>query len=89
MKSEDADWKIYHLIPPGSSVTAETLARESGLGLPAVEDSLARLERYCLVERKGVDVRMLSFGEALIHNQIQYDDALPYTIENGVIRAKK
>jgi hypothetical protein len=89
MKSEDADWKIYHLIPPDSPITVEDLAEKSGLGLPVVEDSLARLECSCLVERRGTEVRMLNFGEALIRNQLKYDDALPYIIENGVIKARK
>jgi len=89
VKREDADWRIYHLIPPGSPITVEVLIRESGFELPVVEESLARLKRYCLVERNGEEVRMLNFGEALIRNQIHYDDALPYTIENGVIKARK
>jgi Mn-dependent DtxR family transcriptional regulator len=89
VKREDADWKIYHLIPPASPITIEDLAGKSGLDLPVVEDSLARLERSCLVERKGDEVRMLNFGEALIRNQLKYDEALPYTIENGVIKARK
>jgi hypothetical protein len=89
MKCEDADWKIYHLIPPGSPIAVDDLARKSGLEHSAVDDSLCRLEHYCLVERKGEEVRMLNFGEALIRNQIKYDNALPYTIENGVIKARK
>jgi hypothetical protein len=32
---------------------------------------------------------LLSFGEALIHNQLKYEEDLPFTLENGVIRAKK
>jgi len=89
MKCEDADWKIYHLIPPESPIAVEDLTRKSGLEPSAVDDSLSRLEHYCLVERTGGEVRMLNFGEALIRNQLKYDDALPYTIENGVIKARK
>jgi hypothetical protein len=89
MKREDEDWKIYHLIPPASPITVNDLAEKSGLALPVVEDSLARLESACLVERKGMEVRMLNFGEALIRNQLKYDEELPYTIENGVIKARK
>jgi hypothetical protein len=54
-----------------------------------VEESLARLESACLVERKETEVRKLNFGEALIRNQLKYDEALPYIIENGVIKARK
>jgi len=89
MKREDADWKVYHLIPPASPITVEVLAQQSGLEPAVVDDSLSRLERYCLVERNGGEVRMLNFGEALIRNQLKYDDALPYTIENGVIKTRK
>jgi len=89
VKEEDVDWRIYHRIPEGSSITADALAAGSGLGIPEVEASLARLERSCIVERSGSSVRLLSFGEALIRNQLKYDDDLPFSVENGVIREKK
>ena len=89
MKREDVDWKIYHLIPPASPITVDELAEKSGLDLPVVEESLARLGSSCLVERNGREVRMLNFGEALIRNQLKYDEALPYIIENGVIKVRK
>ena len=88
MKEEDRDWLVYHLIPEGASVTAGALAAACGLELPDVEASLARLENSCLVERDGSSVRLLSFGEALIKNQVKYENDLPFTIENGVIREK-
>ena len=89
MKEEDVDWLVYHQLPEGAPVTTETIAAQCGLGIPVVEVSLARLERSCLVERTGHSVRMLSFGEALIRNQVKYEEDLPFTIENGVIREKK
>jgi len=89
VKREDADWTVYHLIPPDSPIPIGDLAEKSGLALPIVEESLARLESACLVERKETEVRMLNFGEALIRNQLKYDEALPYIIENGVIKARK
>jgi hypothetical protein len=89
VKAEDADWLIYHLIPAGSATTAVTLISKSGLDAASVEDSLSRLERSCLVERTGDEVRMLSFGEALIRNQVKYDSDLPFTIENGIVKARK
>ena len=89
MKEEDMDWLVYHRIPEGASVTADVLTAGSGLGIPEVEASLARLERSCIVERTGSSVRLLSFGEALIKNQLKYDEDLPFTMENGVIREKK
>jgi len=89
VKEEDMDGLVYHLIPEGVSVTTDALAANSGLGIPDVDAALVRLERSCLVERTGSSVRLLSFGEALIRNQLKYDDDLPFTLEKGVIRAKK
>ena len=89
MKEEDTDWQIYHQIPPAGAVTVCDLAAANGLDPAVVEASLARLERSCLVERKGTAVRLLSFGEALIHNQVKYEKDLPFIIENGVIKERK
>ena len=89
MKEEDLDWLVYHQLPDGAPVTMDTLAIRCGLGLPEVEASLIRLERSCLVERTGSSVRMLTFGEVLIKNQVKYEEDLPFTIENGLIREKK
>ena len=89
MKEEDADWLIYHLIPTCSATTAATLNDKSGLDPVTVENSLARLESACLIQRNGDEVRTLSFGEALIRNQVKYDKDLPYTIENGIVKARK
>jgi len=89
MKDEDADWLIYHLVARGPSATAERLVAESGLGLPAVEKSLERLERNLLIEQKEGCVRALTIGEALLLCQIKYEKDLPFTIENGVIRERR
>ena len=89
MKEEDVDWLVYHQIPEGGSLTPDALAAGSGLGIPEVEASVARLEQACLVERTGSSVRLLSFGEARIRNQLKYEEDLPFTMENGVIREKK
>ena len=89
MKEEDVDWLVYHQLPDGAPVTMDTLASRCGLKVPDVVASLTRLERSCLVERTGSSVRMLTFGEALLKNQVKYEEDLPFTIENGVIREKK
>jgi Mn-dependent DtxR family transcriptional regulator len=89
VKEEDTDWQIYHQIPQTGLVTVCDLAARNGLDPGVVEASLARLERSCLVERKGDAVRLLSFGEALIHNQVKYEKDLPFMIENGVIKERK
>jgi hypothetical protein len=89
VKEEDVDWLVYHRIPEGAPITADALAADCSLGIPEVEASLTRLELSCLVERRGSSVRLLSFGEALIRNQVKYEEDLPFTIENGVIKEKK
>ena len=89
MKQEDTDWRVYHAMPECGQVPDTTVAEKSGLPLADVQASLDRLERYGLIERSGINVRILSFGEALIKNQIKYEKDLPFVIENGVIREKK
>nr|WP_319375736.1 winged helix-turn-helix domain-containing protein [uncultured Methanoregula sp.] len=89
MKDEDCDWQIYHLIPEGAAITREEICEKSGLDAGTIDASLKRLERSCLVSCSDNSVRMLSFGEALIQNQFKYEKDLPFTIENGVIKARK
>jgi hypothetical protein len=89
MKEEDTDWLIYHLIPTGTATTPAILSAKSGLDKTIIDKSLARLERSCLIQKSGEEIRMLSFGEALIRNQVKYDDDLPFTIENGVVKARR
>jgi hypothetical protein len=89
VKEEDADWMVYHRIPENGPVPEDALVTACGLDRGIVTASLARLERSCLIERSGGNVRMLSFGEALLKNQCRYEPDLPYRIENGVIKARK
>jgi hypothetical protein len=89
VKEEDVDWCLYHLIPEAAPIPVCDLAAASGFDPPTVETSLARLERYSLIERTGSSVRLMTFGESFIRNQLKYEDSLPFTIENGVIKEKK
>jgi hypothetical protein len=89
VKEEDADWLVYHLIPQDASVSREALAASSGLDRAALEACLGRLERYSLVGCSGNSVRVLTLAESLVRNQIRHEKDLPYTIENGVIKARK
>ncbi|MEN6395040.1 MAG: MarR family transcriptional regulator [Methanoregula sp.] len=89
MKEEDADWLIYHLIAQKTEVTAGELADESNLDAVTVAASLDRLDHNLLIDKTGAKVRLLSIGESLIKCQAKYDNALPYVIENGVIKARK
>ncbi len=89
MKDEDIDWLVYHQLSETAPAPEDSLAGRCGLPVRDVEASLARLERACLIERCGGSARMLTFGEALVRNQVENDPDLPFTIENGVIKAKK
>ena len=89
MNAEDTDWLVYHRLPENGPVAEPELAEQCGVDAATLRDSLVRLERSCLVERLDGTVRMLNFGEALLRNQCKYENDLPYTIENGVIRARK
>jgi hypothetical protein len=89
VKEEDTDWLIYHLIVKEPAITIEGLVVSSGLDPGTVHASLERLERYLLIGRDGGKLRVLNFGESLIHCQVKYSEDLPYTIENGVIKERK
>jgi hypothetical protein len=89
VKEEDTDWKVYHQIPENAAITEDALMTACGFDAGALAASLARLERSCLIERSGANIRMLNFGEALLKNQCKYEKDLPYIIENGVIKARK
>ncbi|MCX6683734.1 MAG: MarR family transcriptional regulator [Methanoregula sp.] len=89
MKEEDADWLIYHLLVKEPAITIEGLVVSSGLDPGMVYASLVRLDRYLLIEQDGGKLRVLNFGESLIHCQVKYSEDLPYTIENGVIKERK
>ncbi|MFA4850635.1 MAG: MarR family transcriptional regulator [Methanoregula sp.] len=89
MKEEEADWLVYHRIPVNAAIAEEDLPEVCDLDSEIIAASLARLERSCLIERSGRNIRMLNFGEALLRNQCKYEKDLPYIIENGVIKEKK
>lgn len=89
VNAEDTDWLVYHRIPVNADIDPDTLATNCGLDTESLAASLARLEKACLIERSGTSVRMLNFGEALLRNQCKYEKDLPFTIENGVIKARK
>ena len=89
MNAEDVDWLVYHRLPECGEIATDTLAENCGIDKEILAASLARLEKSCLIQRSGTNVRMLNFGEALLRNQCKYEKDLPYVIENGVIKARK
>ncbi|MDD1669930.1 MAG: MarR family transcriptional regulator [Methanomicrobiales archaeon] len=87
MRDADLDWEIYHVLVDGRIRTASGLA-ECGYDSAAVEASLRRLERALLIERRGDEVRTLSFRESLLLCQLKNDDTSPFCLDDGIIRAK-
>lgn len=89
MREEDLDWFVYRSIPENGGTTTENLMTITGFESSAVIASLERLERYLLIRRSGENVRLLSIQESLIECQCRYSEDLPFTIEDGVIKAKR
>ncbi len=89
VREEDLDWAIYHCIPESGGVPTKDLVATTGFEASEVMASLERLERYLLIRRSGEVVRLLSIQESLIECQCRYTRDLPFTIENGVIKAKR
>lgn len=88
MKEEDQDWLIYHLLADTGPAGVEDLSDRAGIAPDKVEESLRRLEKLLLVQRKEREYSVLSLQEMLIRCQCRYDPGLPYEIENGVIKMK-
>jgi len=89
VKEEDADWIIYHLVAQKDTITMEELIAVSEMDAETVRASLARLERYLLIERSGTSVRALTIGEAVLKCQIKNTMDPGFEIVDGVIRARK
>jgi hypothetical protein len=89
VKEEEIDWLIYHQINSEEGSGIPELAKENNLPENVVEAALRRLEGNLLIEIRMKRAYLLSINESLIRCQTKYDQTLPYTIENGVIKAKK
>jgi len=89
VKDEEIDWLVYHYIAGHDGVAVKELARVCAFSENTVEASLKRLENNLLIECRDRKAYALSINESLIRCQVKYDSNLPYSIENGVIRAKK
>lgn len=89
MKEEDADWVIYHLIAQKETTTAEELIVASEMDADTVDASLARLERFLLIERSGASVRAVTIGEAILKCQLKNTMDPRFEIVDGIIKARK
>ncbi len=89
MKEEDIDWLVFHLVDTRAATTHPGLVVETGLTGEEIEASIERLVGAMLLEVRGETIVTLSLQEMLIRNQCRYDQALPFVLENGVVRLKK
>jgi sugar-specific transcriptional regulator TrmB len=88
VKEEDQDWLIYHLLADPGHAGVKDLSERAGIPPGRVEESLRRLERQLLVQRKEGEYSVLSVQEIMLRCQCRYDPRLPYEIENGVVKMK-
>lgn len=88
MREEDLDWDVYHIIAMNGHITMDELLELSNQPGDVIGDSVARLERRCLVARTGTGVRVLPVQESIARCQLQHcmDDRL--FMEHGVIKVR-
>jgi len=89
VKDEEIDWLVYHQVAGHEGIERGALAEACGIPERTIGDSLQRLQQSLLIELRENRIYLLSINESLIRCQIKYDQSLPFTVENGVIRAKK
>ena len=92
MRDEDIDWKIYHLIPDGTSVPIAELAEKTCLDEETVRASLSRLEKSRLIMVRGEIACPLSITDFIFASQLANapaEDDCGIYIENGVIKVRK
>jgi hypothetical protein len=89
VKEEDADWIMYHLVAQKETATIEELIAASEMDTDVVQASLARLERYLLIERSGSSVRAVTISEALLKCQIKNTTDHRFEIVDGIIKERK
>ena len=96
MNDEDADWKIYHLIPD-DGISVDDLIQQSKMTREEVLASVSRLEKIFLVQCSGERITPLSINDFLIASTLCGDsskaaspeDDFGIYIENGVIKVRK
>jgi hypothetical protein len=88
VREEDLDWDVYHIIAMEGSIAYDELAQMIDQPGNVIRDSVARLERKCLVARMEGGVRVLSVQESIARCQLQHcmDDCM--YLDNGVIKVR-
>jgi Mn-dependent DtxR family transcriptional regulator len=87
--TEEIDWCIYRLLADGDAISVLEVIECLGFDPEVIEASLRRLQQADLIDRSGMQLRLLSIQESLLRNQIRMDEENPLVIENGVIRVRK
>ena len=86
VRDEDIDWMIYHLITGNPGCNGDTLIKLTGLGLDAVNASLARLKRYCPVDFCDESWHACSLEEIIFRKQMASLLSDGFEISGGLIR---
>ena len=88
MREEDLDWNVYHTIAMNGQIAMDELLGLSDQPGESIRDSVARLERRCLVARTETGVRVLSVQESIARCRLQHcmDDRI--FMEDGVIKVR-
>lgn len=96
MNDEDADWKIYHLIPD-DGISVDDLIQQSKMTRDEVLASASRLEKIFLVQCSGDKISPLSINDFLLASALcgaspkaeAPEDDFGIYIENGIIKVRK
>ena len=88
MRTEDLDWKVYHLIVDRAPVARDALGDLVDAAPEELDASIARLSRSFLIRRGSEGYLPTTIGEALVACQARYARDSPIIIEDGVIRVR-
>ena len=88
MRDEDLDWEIYHMLLYGRVRTTRDL-EAAGFDPATADESLSRLERFLLIERRGDAVRPLTFQEAILLCRLKNEEGNLLFFKDGVVRVRK
>lgn len=88
VRPESYDWAIYHAIDEEKGCTIDEIRDNTGFTPDIVQESLARLISYLLVECRGEHYRVCSLEQILITGQLKQDPFSDIIIENGVVKVK-
>ncbi|MCU0632432.1 MAG: hypothetical protein MUC66_05615 [Methanolinea sp.] len=88
MKEEELDWQVYHMLAGSPERDEQALVALLRCTPQELRESVVRLERAMLLERRPEGIRVLSINEMLLRCQARFDPRCPFSIVGGVIRPK-